>query len=284
MHEAVAGEKNVVHCEVGLPVAARLQIRQKVVLLMGATGVGKTTLINGMANYLFGVEWKNNFRFKLIADDEEGGKDQVTSNSKTKHITAYYFPKQTATGSKVPYALTVIDTLGFGDGGLEEGKRTFQQIRQLFMNPAAGIDQLDAVGFVIQSSLGRLTPTQQYIFDSILSIFGKGIVDNIFLMTTFADVHRPPVLDAVNEAGIKYQASFKFNNSALFVDHAQEAEGESPDEMSWKMGMSSFDSFFTNLGKVQAKSLKGVREPAPEQAAQVGVFSNIIRSWFKGGQ
>ena len=273
MHKAVAGEKDAVHCEVGLPVAARLQIRQKVVLLVGATGVGKTTLINGMANYLFGVEWRDNFRFKLVADDKEGG------NSKTKHITAYYFPKQTATGSKVPYALTVVDTPGFGDGN-----HTFQPIRQLFMNPAAGINQLDAVGFVIQSSLGRLTPTQQFVFDSLLSNFGKDIVDNIFLMTTFADARRPPVLDALNKGNIKYQTSFKFNNSALFVDNVQEAEDGSPDEMSWKMGMSSFDSFFTNLGKAQAKSLKNVRESAPEQAVQVGVFSQIVRSWFKGGQ
>ena len=254
--KAVAGEKDVIMCEVGKKDTAHWQHRQRVVMVVGATGAGKTTLINGMANYLFGVEWKDNFRFKLVADDEEGGKDQASS--KTKHITAYHFPKQT--GSKVPYALTIIDTPGFGDtGGLKEDKRTFQQIRQLFMN-AAGIDQLDAIGFVTQSSLGRLTPTQQYIFDSILSIFGKDIGDNIFLMTTFADAHKPPVLDAVNKAGIKYQASFKFNNSALFVDNSQETEDGNFDEMFWKMGMRSFESFFTHIGKIETKSLLQTRE------------------------
>jgi energy-coupling factor transporter ATP-binding protein EcfA2 len=254
--KAVAGEKDVIMYEVGKKDTAHWQHRQRVVMVVGATGAGKTTLINGMANYLFSVEWKDNFRFKLVTDDEEGGKDQASS--KTKHITAYYFPWQT--GSKVPYGLTIIDTPGFGDtGGLKEDKRTFHQIRQLFMNPA-GIHQLDAIGFVTQSSLGRLTPTQQYIFDSILSIFGKDIGDNIFLMTTFADAHRPPVLDAVNKAGIKYQASFRFNNSALFVDNEQETENGNFDEMFWKMGMKSFEKFFTHIGKIETKSLLQTRE------------------------
>ena len=175
----------------------------------------------------------------------------------------YCFPKQT--GSKVPYALTIIDTPGFGNtGGLQEDKRTFQQVHQLFMNPA-GIDQLDAIGFVIQSSLGKLTYTQQYIFDSILSIFGKDIANNIFLMTTFADAHRPPVLDAVNKAGIKYQASFKFNNSTLFADNSQETEDGNFDEMFWKMGMRSFENFFTHIDKIETKSLLQTREVIKER-------------------
>jgi energy-coupling factor transporter ATP-binding protein EcfA2 len=254
--EADPEENDVIMCPVGKPGRWMHISRHRVVMVVGATGAGKTTLINGMANYLFGVEWRDNFRFKLIADDEEGGNDQATS--KAKHIIAYYFPWHT--GSKVPYGLTIIDTPGFGDtGGLKEDKRTFHQIRQLFMNPA-GIHQLDAIGFVTQSSLGRLTPTQQYIFDSILSIFGKDIGDNIFLMATFADAHKPPVLDAVNKAGIKYQASFRFNNSALFVDNEQETENGNFDEMFWKMGMRSFESFFNHIGKIETKSLLQTRE------------------------
>jgi hypothetical protein len=257
--KAVAGEKDVIMYEVGKKDTAHWQHRQRVVMVVGATGAGKTTLINGMANYLFGVEWKDNFRFKLVADDKEGG------NSKTKHITAYYFPKQTATGSKVPYALTIIDTPGFGDTeGLKNDKRIVQLIRELFRKKH-GIDQLDAIGFVTQSSLARLTPTQKYIFDSILSIFGKDIAGNIFLLTTFADAHIPPVLDAVHKAGIAWKSHFKFNNSALFANNSEQKGPSNFDEMFWEMGMKSFEDFFCGIDAVESKSLCQTREVLSER-------------------
>ena len=62
------------------------------------------------------------------------------------------------------------------------------------------IDQLDGIGFVVQASSACLTHTQQYIYDSILSIFGKDVSENIFIMTTFADSQEPPVLAAIKLA------------------------------------------------------------------------------------
>ena len=37
-------------------------IKTKTVMVVGATGVGKTTFLNSMANYVFGVEEKDPFR------------------------------------------------------------------------------------------------------------------------------------------------------------------------------------------------------------------------------
>ena len=258
---AVTAEKSVVMCEVGKPNVDHWRDSQRVVMVVGTTGARKMTLINGMANYIFGVEWKDDFRFKVVTDEDEGGKGHVSTG--TKHITAYHFPRQR--GANVPYGLTVIDTPGFGNtGGVEEDQRTMAQIKDFFLNPD-GITQLDGIGFVTQSSQGRLTPTQQYMFDSILSIFGKDIGDIIFMMTTFADAHRPPILYAVDQAGIKYGAAFKFNTSALFVDNNQLQGDENFDEMFWKMGMRSFQSFFSCIGTVQTKSLQLTRKVLLEQ-------------------
>ncbi len=59
---------------------------------------------------------------------------------------------------------------------------------------------MDAVGFVVQSSLARLTSSQTYIFNSVLEIFGKDIGENILFLTTFADGDEPKVLAAIKEA------------------------------------------------------------------------------------
>ena len=232
-------------------------VRHKVLLVVGATGAGKTTLINGMANYIMGVQWDDEFRFKLIV---ESSQDQ--SKSQTKCITAYTFYKES--GSSLPYTLTVIDTPGFGDtGGLTRDKEIVSQIKELFSIAGdEGIDQLHGIGFVTQAPLARLTPTQQYVFDAILSVFGKNVADNIFLMITFADGMKPPVLDAVKAAGVPNKAFFKFNNSALFASKSADDEF---DRMFWKMGTKSFDEFFNQFSNAQAQSLQLSREVIQER-------------------
>uniref|UniRef100_A0A4W6BRB0 AIG1-type G domain-containing protein n=1 Tax=Lates calcarifer TaxID=8187 RepID=A0A4W6BRB0_LATCA len=174
----------------------------KTIMVVGATGSGKTTLINGMINYILGVDWEDNWRFKLI--NEETNKTQACSQ----------------TWFQVPYSLTIIDTPGFGDTrGIKQDKEITEKIRQFF-SVNGGIDSIDAVCFVVQSALARLTHTQRYIFEAILSIFGKDIASNIIVLVTFADGKSPPVLEAIKAANIPCATkedgsilNFKFNNS-----------------------------------------------------------------------
>ena len=233
-------------------------VRHKVLMVVGATGAGKTTLINGIANYIMNVQWDDEFRFKLIA--ESTSQDQ--SKSQTMCITAYTFYKES--GSNLPYTLTVIDTPGFGDtGGLTRDKYIVSQIKELFsIAGAEGIDELHGIGFVTQAPLARLTPTQRYVFDAILSVFGKDVADNIFLMITFADGMKPPVLDAVKAANVPNKAFFKFNNSALFASKSADDEF---DKMFWKMGTKSFDEFFQRFSNAQPQSLQLSREVIQER-------------------
>ena len=246
--------------QVGLRTPEVAGVPEKVLMIVGATGVGKSTLINGIANYVMGVRWEDDFRFKLIS--EIGAVDQ--SVSQTKCITAYTFPYMK--GSPLTYTLTVVDTPGFGDTeGLQRDKYLITLIQRFFSSAGSkGIDHLNGIGFVSQAPTARLTPTQRYIFNAILSIFGNDVEGNIYLLTTFADGQRPPVLDAIEAAGIPYQCHFKFNNSALFATNRKSDDGGF-DAMFWQMGTKSFASFFDHFRNVEPKSLTLTREVLHER-------------------
>ena len=120
---------------------------EKVLMVLGATGAGKSTLINGMANYILGVTWEDDFRYKVIT--EEGSRSQAFSQ--TKYITAYSFRS-----TNLDYNLTVVDTPGFGDtGGIENDRKIAEQIKQFFSGRRGmcSIDVLHGIGFVTQASL-----------------------------------------------------------------------------------------------------------------------------------
>uniref|UniRef100_UPI0037E74CAA uncharacterized protein n=1 Tax=Semicossyphus pulcher TaxID=241346 RepID=UPI0037E74CAA len=243
--------------------------QNRTVMLMGATGSGKSTLINGMINYIVGVDWKDNFRFKLTEEDES----RSQAESQTSEVTVYKINHQE--GFELDYSLTIVDTPGFGDPrGIERDKEITEQLRKLFSDDL-GVREIDAVCFVAQASSARLTPTQKYVFDSVLSIFGKDIAENIRVLVTFADGQPNPVLEAIKAAGVPCPNTkdgrpvhFKFNNSALFANNKSSAADSTSeddeeggfDEMFWNMGTKSMKRFFDALNLIQTKSLTLTQE------------------------
>ena len=237
--------------KIGQENATRNQ-QQKVIMLLGEIGSGKSTLINAMFNYIMGVEFQYNFSLNLIGQEKTEYGDYVNqAKSQTKWITSYTIHHRD--GFTIPFKLTIIDTPGFGDtDGIQRDKGITKQITKFFKNKGEnGIDAIDAVGFVAQSSEARLSATQRYIFDSILSLFGKDIKENIFMLLPFADGGDPEVLSALKEAKVPYQQYFDFNNVNLF------AGGRKTPMMQgfWEMGKQSFNDFMGKLEGAQTKSL-----------------------------
>ncbi|KAM4551947.1 uncharacterized protein PAE49_015527 [Odontesthes bonariensis] len=233
----------------------------RTIMVLGATGAGKSTLINGMINHILGVEWNDSYRFVLVNEDQSKSR----AHSQTSEVTVYKINHKK--GFRINSSLTIVDTPGFGDTrGIERDREIIEQLRNLF-STQLGVSEIDAVCVVAQASSARLTPTQKYVFDSVLSIFGKDVAENIRILVTFADGQPPPVLEAIRESGVPCPKGedglplhFKFNNSALFADNRSAAAGSMSGDgnfylMFWNMGTKSMKTFFAALNQMETKSL-----------------------------
>ena len=264
--------------------------RNRTIMVLGATGAGKSTLVNGMINYILGVTWDDTFRFKLV--DEGTAKSQA--HSQTSEVTVYKLNHRE--GFQIDYSLTIVDTPGFGDTrGIERDKKIISQLEMLF-SAKLGVSDIDAICFVAQASLARLTPTQKYVFDSVLSIFGKDVADNIRILVTFADGQHAQILDAIKESGVPcpkrkdgLPIHFKFNNSALFADNKvtgannqgddndddDDDEEEGFEQKFWAMGTRSMKKLFSALNAINTKSLTLTKEVLRQRAQLENSIENL---------
>ncbi|XP_060602675.1 uncharacterized protein LOC132755777 isoform X2 [Ruditapes philippinarum] len=258
--------------------------KEKTVLLLGASGTGKTTFVNGLINYLFGVTFADDFRFSIVAaeDNEPFGKVPVSMGGlpKTEWITCYNVVP--VKGSKVDFRLTIIDTPGFGDKGIEKDAEIKDQLKELFSAvDEKGVLFVDAVCIFMRASESRLTITQEYIYTTITSLFHRDIQENICSIVTFSDGKAPPVLAALKEANLPYETYFPFNTSEIFSDNIKTSQ-TSLTKVFFDMNVSSFDAFMLKLSTMKTKSLSQSTEVI-EKRRQIEETAGILLSQVEKG-
>ncbi|XP_028407935.1 uncharacterized protein LOC114530563 [Dendronephthya gigantea] len=245
--------KYQINLEIGDSDAQRASIRNKVIMMVGSIGSEKTTAINAMINYILGVNWEDSFRLKMIHD-----------SSQSPFVTCYTLPH--LKGFKVPYNLTIVDIPGFEDiRQMKYNQKITDQLRKFFETSGDGrIDHIDAICFLSQAGVPKLTPTQRYIFDKILSIFGKDIQKNIIVLFTFS-YGDPQAVSTLHEAEAIDQEDIPFplNNSAPFADNSQ-SNIFSP--MFWSIRMNSCEKFFECVKGMESKSVVLTKDMSQEMA------------------
>ena len=70
-----------------------------------------------------------------------------------------------------------------------------------------------------------------YVFNAILSMFGKDIGENFMVLFTFADGQRPPAIAAMEKAEIPCRLFCKMNNSALYASNNDDVHNKFIDEV-----------------------------------------------------
>ena len=116
--------------------------------------------------------------------------------------------------------LRIIDTPGFGES-LESDKNILQLIKNGF---EIKIDTINAICFVANSSITKLTPKQKFILLEIMNLFGNDVTENFMTILTFCEGREPQIIDELKNESIFYNILpylqnpwyIKFNNSTIF--------------------------------------------------------------------
>ena len=220
------------------------------IIMCGELGNGKTTLINSFVNYLLGVQFGDNFRYKIINDQK--------SNSLSKS-QVYEISKYCIDGINGNPPLIIIDIPGLYIGNIKAITYLTRDyiINQLF--------EINAFCLVLKSNIIRITPEQKCLFNEMFNLFSDDIKDNFLLMRTFCDGKSLYMDKSLKNGDYKdifpdIKESFFFNNSGIFESGDDNFLGHE----FFDLGMKYIKNFIEKITKFKSKSLNKTKEVIKE--------------------
>uniref|UniRef100_A0A1I7ZZT8 RNA polymerase II-associated factor 1 homolog n=1 Tax=Steinernema glaseri TaxID=37863 RepID=A0A1I7ZZT8_9BILA len=175
----------------------------RIIILVGPSGTGKSTLIDCMCNYFYGAKINDPIRYK-IADE------RFDNTTPKKSIIKYVF-----NGTDMPYRPIVIDTPGIGD---PSGVKTDDELKGMIRNWLAfdPRSHIHVVGLVIPASMTRLTPRSEIELQHTLGLFPRWMHANVVPMVTKCDGAPEPSAVILRHFDLHNHRRFRFNTSALY--------------------------------------------------------------------
>jgi GTPase SAR1 family protein len=171
------------------------------ILLLGETGVGKSTFINAFANYLtfntlqqaeigkpvvlipvsFLITVGDNFEERIV----KFGSSDISNNEDFDHpgqsVTQLCKSYEFHLNGRITKKLRIIDTPGFGDTrGLDQDDRNMQHILQYIK----GFSHLNAICFLLKPNESRLNISFRSCLAQLFSLLGSNISNNIIFCFT----------------------------------------------------------------------------------------------------
>ena len=221
-------------------------------MVVGSTGSGKTTTVNAMINHVLGVQWKDDFRLKIIHElSSNQGAGTIRKKSTQSNIVRILL-HSTVHGR----IQNTLQPHYRGHSGLWRFKRNWapnryvdsstQRARQalIMLMPSASL-----VRPVIRGSLPRSSMFLTESWPCSEKISRRISISALYLCWWSRASN--PVSNA---------------SSRSLVANSGEEDEDNFDRMFWRMGIKSFEKFLQDLAKMEPKSLFLTKQVLNERA------------------
>lgn len=237
------------------------------IMVVGETGVGKSTWINALLNYLEGIEIDENIRFLLF--DEKQKRKEYEKKYRIKYLgeSETDTPEIYEIGPTKPFdnSLQIIDTPGFGDTrGSNYDNKIIKDIKNLL--ETSKIERIHAICLVLKATETRAHLRLIDIFYNLFSLFGENLKKNFVIILTFSDFSsNAPIIDILkndklpfNEifGDIKNLPIFYFNNNVYFNSNRKYIK----EYLDIEKNDMNFKDFFYYLSRLQPSSLEDTKK------------------------
>jgi len=246
------------------------------IMVVGQTGSGKTTLLNSFINYLLGIKFEDNFRYKIINEDL----DHPFRNNQISEIKTYYIEEHNGCPP-----IMIINTPGFVDtGDINEDIAIANKIENFIID---SLSEINAICFVWKSHSARMTIYHKYVLNSIFNLFGDDVKENYIFMLTFCDGMQPQVVEVLKSDELVFNEIipyielpwyYQFNNSGMF----ESGENNPFAHAFFDIGMKSFEDFTKRIFKLKPKSLDKSKEVIKQRHILEKRISFLHESLTKG--
>ena len=236
--------------------------KNRTILLVGSSESDKTSLINAMANFALNVDGQDPFRFHLVPEEADDSKINVYD---LRHVD----------GFRIQHLLTVIDTPSYDESDPEKNEKITDMVDAYFKDENA-IQEIDVVGFVMNSPIGSLSPLEVHIYCSLISIFGNKIKEDVNFLFTYADEEELAVFEAHDEAVLVTTPfhHYKFNNSAVFRPRNQ--------QLDYLAYWDNFQKFFSSLALATTNCMSVAHENLCTKTRQEEMMEGLMERMMAG--
>ncbi|MFH4981394.1 hypothetical protein AB6A40_008103 [Gnathostoma spinigerum] len=179
----------------------------KVIILVGPAGMGKSTFIDCMCNYFYGADLDGKFRYK-IADEVFDG----TTPYKT--IIRYVFNE-----TSMPFRPIVIDTPGISGQTNVQADAEVSELLYSFLRMSERV-VVNAVGLVMQYSETKVATEDEGKIRKVLAMFPKSMMANVVPIISHSDSSTIPdsIRTLLHNLGLGDNKCFSFNSKYLLDD------------------------------------------------------------------